>query len=131
MIELSSGVKGKKEKTPIAIIGNIHGPEHESAETTAYAAWWLATNYGKDSTATEILDNYILYILPCMNPDGYEQSFVYPTRQNLRPTDHNNEGIPFGDPYQDTNGDDIIAKVYTGAKKLDPKDKKVHRHGKP
>ncbi len=124
VVELSSRVKSEEEKAPIAIIGNIHGGEHESAETTAYTAWWLATNYGKDSTATEILDNYIIYVLPVMNPDGYEQSFVYPCRQNLRPTDHNGDGVPFGDPYKDVNGDGIIAEVYTGARDSDPKDRK-------
>lgn len=59
-----------------------------------------------------------------MNPDGYEQSFVYNLRQNLRPTDHNGDGVPFGDPYKDVNGDGIIAEVYTGAKNSDPADRK-------
>ena len=124
VVELSSGVKSEDEKTPIAIIGNIHGPEQESAETTAYTAWWLATNYGKDSTATNILDNYVIYVLPVMNPDGYEQSFDYPCRQNLRPTDHNGDGVPFGDPVTDVNGDGKIAKVYVGSRDSKPGDRK-------
>lgn len=123
MIELSSKSEDVSSKIPIAVIGNIHGPEHESAESAAYIAWWFATNYGKDSIATDILDKYILYVLPIMNPDGFEQSFVYPTRQNLRPTDHNGDGIPFGDPYCDVNGDGVIAEVYVGERNSLPKDR--------
>lgn len=123
MIELSSAENDKNVKTPIAIIGNIHGGEHESAETAAYTAWWFATNYGKDSVATDILDNYILYVLPVMNPDGYEQSFIYNTRENMRPTDHNGDGVFFGDPYFDVNGDGVIAEVYVGDRNSFPQDR--------
>lgn len=123
MIELTSAVNGTVSKTPIAIIGNIHGPEHESAECAAYSAWWFATNYGKDPVATDILDNYTLYILPIMNPDGFVQSFTYPTRENLRPTDHNGDGNTFGDPYFDVNGDGVIAEVYTGDRNSAPSER--------
>lgn len=123
-IELTSNVGNAKNKTGIAIIGNIHGNEQESAESASYTAWWLATNYDKDKEVKNILDNYIIYIVPVLNPDGYEQSFIYPIRQNLRPTDRNGNNIPFSDPYIDTDGDGIIADIYVGAKDSAVKDRK-------
>lgn len=123
-IELTSDIKNEKDKTGIAVVGNIHGGEQESGETASYTAWWLATNYEKDERVKDILDNYIVYIIPIMNPDGYVQSFTYSTRQNLRPTDHNGNNIVFSDPYTDTNGDGIIAEIYIGAEDSEVKDRK-------
>ena len=51
---------------------------------------------------------------PLINPDGYEQSFVINTRQNLRPRDLNGDGVPFSDPYTDIDGDGYIATLYRG-----------------
>jgi murein tripeptide amidase MpaA len=113
-IEMSSP-GGRNRKVGVAVIGNIHGGEQQSGEAAAYVAWWLLTKYESNSTARRILDNFVVYVIPVMNPDGYEQSFTYPCRSNLRPTDKNGDGIPFSDPYHDTNGDGIIARVYTGA----------------
>ncbi len=110
-IEMTSNVKNKEEKVGIAIIGNIHGGEWESGLAAAYTAWWFAVNYEYNLTARKILDNYILYIIPILNPDGYNQGI----RENLRPIDHNDDGIPYGDPYYDVNGDGVISMIYTGA----------------
>ncbi len=102
------------EKTGIYIVANIHGGEQESAETAMYFAWWLLRN-AETEQAQNILDNYIIYITPVMNPDGYVQSMIYNTRQNMRPRDANGDGQVFSDPYTDTNGDGFISEVYTGA----------------
>ncbi|WP_315115323.1 M14 family zinc carboxypeptidase [uncultured Clostridium sp.] len=123
-IELTSNVKNEKNKTGIAVIGNIHGNEQESAESASYTAWWLAKNYDVDKKAKNILDNYIVYIVPVMNPDGYAQSFIYPIRENLRPTDRNGNNIVFSDPYTDTDGDGVISDIYVGAKDSAIKDRK-------
>lgn len=114
-IELTSQ-KHKHKKTGIAIIGNIHGGERESGETAAYAAWWLATNYDDNAVAKKILDEYIIYVIPVMNPDGYVEG----VRQNLRPTDHNDDGVQFSDPYFDTNEDGMIATVYIAPENEEP-----------
>ena len=70
------------------MFGNIHGGEQQSGQSAAYTAWWLATQYGKDPAATKILNKYNVYIVPLINPDGYDWSFYVSTRQNMRPTDN-------------------------------------------
>ena len=113
-LELSAPIAAAKHKTGVALFGNIHGGEQQGGMGAAYTAWWLATQYGKDATASKILGKYNVYIVPLINPDGYQQSFIVSTRQNMRPTDHNGIAGPFSDPYFDTNGDGVIAQIYTG-----------------
>ena len=71
-----TGNTGKKEnKTGIGVIANIHGGERESAASAMYTAWWFLLN-SNTPYVKNILKNYVIYIVPVMNPDGYEQSFV-------------------------------------------------------
>jgi hypothetical protein len=105
---------GTDPKTGIYIVGNIHGGENEGAISAMYFAWWLVTN-SEDAAVKDILDKYIIYVTPVMNPDGYAASAIYNTRQNLRPRDANGDGKVFSDPYTDTNGDGFISEIYTGA----------------
>jgi hypothetical protein len=113
-LQLSAPIAAAKNKTSVALFGNIHGGEQQGGMGAAYTAWWLATQYGKDPTATKILSKYNVYIVPLINPDGYQQSFISSTRQNMRPTDRNGIAGPFSDPYFDTNGDGVIAQIYKG-----------------
>ena len=69
-----------------------------------YTAWWL-TLCSDDAYVKGLLDAYTIYVIPVINPDGYEQSFVVNTRPNLRPQDANGNNIPFSDPYTDIDGD--------------------------
>ena len=126
-IELTSNVKSKESKIPIAIIGNIHGNEWEAGLATIYTAWWFVVNYNYNITARKILDNYILYIIPILNPDGYNQG----VRTNLRPTDHNGDGVPFGDPPTDINGDGVISLMYTGTPDSKPEERKFLGYESP
>jgi len=111
-IEISDG-DSRHKKVEVAVLGNIHGGEQESGESAAYVAWWLVMNSGTNKTAKKILEDYIVYVVPVINPDGYENSFLQGTRSNFRPVDHNGDTYPANDPYCDTNGDGIISTVYT------------------
>ena len=111
-LELSAPMSAAKNKTGVALFGNIHGGEQQGGMGAAYTAWWLATQYGKDATATKILSKYNVYIVPLINPDGYQRSFLVSTRQNMRPTDKNSTAGPFSDPRVDTNADGMIAQIY-------------------
>lgn len=48
-----------------------HAREPLSMESLLAFAWWLLENYGIDETATYLLDNREIYLLPVINPDGY------------------------------------------------------------
>ena len=114
-----------EEKTGVAVFGNIHGGERESGACAMYFAWWLTANSDTERVS-EILDNYIVYVIPVINPDGYEQSFVYNNRPNLRPNDANGDGVAFSDPYTDIDGDGYIATLYRGTADAQPE-----RRGNP
>ncbi len=102
-----------EDKTGIGVFANIHGGERESASSAMYTAWWLTVCSG-DDYVKGLLDNYIIYVIPVINPDGYEQSFINNNRPNLRPRDLNGDGVPFSDPYADIDGDGFIATLYRG-----------------
>jgi hypothetical protein len=112
-IEISS-VTSRNVKTEVAVFGNIHGGEQESGESSAYVAWWLVTNYDTDPKAKQILDNYVVYVVPIINPDGYENSFIYNTRSNFRPLDKDGNGYPCDDPRVDVDGDGVLSRIYQG-----------------
>ncbi len=118
-MELTNPAVNAEDKTGIAVFANIHGGERESAACAMYFAWWLATESATEQVQA-ILDNYVVYVIPAINPDGYEQSFVYNTRQNLRPRDLNGDGVPFSDPYTDVDGDGYIATLYRGTADVQP-----------
>ena len=118
-MELTNPDIAKEDKIGIAVFANIHGGERESAASAMYFAWWLATESATEQVQ-DILNNYVVYVIPAINPDGYEQSFVYNTRQNLRPRDLNGDGVPFSDPYTDIDGDGYIATLYRGTADAQP-----------
>lgn len=118
-MELTNPAIPKQNKTGIAVFANIHGGERESAASAMYFAWWLATA-SATAQVEAILDAYTVYVIPVINPDGYEQSFIYNTRQNLRPRDFNDDGTPFSDPYTDIDGDGYIATLYRGTADVQP-----------
>jgi len=97
-------------KTKTAIVGNIHGGERESASCAMYSIWYLLENSG-NASVKNMLKKYVVYVIPVINPDGYTQSFVYNTRPNLKPVDHDGDGVAFNDTYKDINGDGYIANV--------------------
>ncbi|MEM6675414.1 MAG: M14 family zinc carboxypeptidase, partial [Planctomycetota bacterium] len=49
-----------------------HAREPESMQATLYFVSYLLEEYGNDPLATYLLDERELYIVPCINADGYE-----------------------------------------------------------
>ena len=111
LMEITDESVPNDSKTEIAVFGNIHGGERESASCAMYSAWYLLENSGCADIA-EMLEKYVVYVIPVINPDGYEQSFVTKTRQSMTPVDHDGDGIPFSDPLCDINNDGFIGTVY-------------------
>ncbi len=49
-----------------------HAREPAGMMSVIYFMWHLLQNYGTDSEATYLVDNRQMYIVPVVNPDGYE-----------------------------------------------------------
>ena len=52
----------------------MHGNEVISRQLLIYLAQYLALHYGRDPRVTNLLNNTEIFLLPSLNPDGYEIS---------------------------------------------------------
>ena len=53
-------------------VANMHGDETPGREFSLYLIEWLCENYGSSDRATFLVNNTDIYIMPTMNPDGFE-----------------------------------------------------------
>jgi len=76
----------------VKYVGNMHGDETVGREILLALAEYLVKNYGAVDRVTELLDSTEVYLLPTMNPDGYEHTNLLghaPTRGNGNNVDLN------------------------------------------
>jgi hypothetical protein len=101
-------------KAAMWIDGNIHGNEVQGGEVVAYTAWYLCHQYGRLPKVTELLDNYVFYLVPSINPDGRDRFFHAQspsTRSGARPYDDDRDGLFDEDDVEDINGDGVITQM--------------------
>jgi murein tripeptide amidase MpaA len=55
-------------------VGNMHGNEVVGREVLLYLVKYMLDNYKIDTRVTTLIDTTDIYIMPSMNPDGYEVS---------------------------------------------------------
>ncbi|XP_056586913.1 carboxypeptidase D, b isoform X2 [Triplophysa dalaica] len=55
-------------------VGNIHGDESLSRQVLVYLIEHLLTRYNRDARVTELVNRTDIYIMPSMNPDGFERA---------------------------------------------------------
>ncbi|XP_061575270.1 carboxypeptidase D [Cololabis saira] len=55
-------------------VGNMHGDETVSRQVLVYLVEYLLGQYGEEERITELVDSTDVYIMPSMNPDGFEKS---------------------------------------------------------
>ena len=71
-----------EDEPEVRIVGGIHGDERLGATLSFRLADWLLTNYGGTDAdgvrATALVDGTELWVLPMLNPDGWEAN----TREN-------------------------------------------------
>lgn len=82
---------GKGERN-ILIIGQHHGEEVLGVALSIYFAKTLSYNYDKDKRIKEILNEYKLWIVPSINPEGWRivsEGLLNSKRKNNRDTDKN------------------------------------------
>jgi carboxypeptidase A2 len=82
---------GGAEKPAVFFNGMQHSREWIAVMVPMYIADQLVRNYGSDPRITAILDNVEIYIIPIVNPDGYEFSQT-PGNRMWRKNRRNNPG---------------------------------------
>lgn len=76
-IEINGNVGNRSLLTPMfKYVANMHGDESVGRQLMIYLAQYLILNYGKDERVTRIVNTTDIFLMPSMNPDGYENSQV-------------------------------------------------------
>lgn len=76
-LNINSNVNNRTLLTPMfKYVANMHGDESIGRQLVIYLAYYLVLNYGKDERVTRLVNNTDIYLMPSMNPDGYENSVV-------------------------------------------------------
>ncbi len=116
-LEVTARCVGNPERKPAMYIdGNIHGNEVQAGEVVAYTAWYLCHQYGRLERITELLDHYVFYLVPTVNPDGrdfwlHDSDGARSSRTGSAPTDNDRDGVADEDDCDDLNGDGVITMM--------------------
>uniref|UniRef100_A0A8C7YHB7 Carboxypeptidase D, a n=1 Tax=Oryzias sinensis TaxID=183150 RepID=A0A8C7YHB7_9TELE len=95
-------------KPKFKYVGNMHGDETVSRQVLVYLVEYLLARYGEDPRVTALVNSTDIYIMPSMNPDGFEKSREgdcagdHGGRNNARDKDLNRS---FPDQYDGTSTD--------------------------
>jgi len=87
---------------------SVNEIEPVGRELSLYLIEWLVEGYGSDPRATDIINNTDVFIMPTMNPDGFESG----SRYNANGTDLNRD---FPDQFSDPNNTTIGREPETRA----------------
>jgi len=85
VMKVSDNPEIQEPEPEVRIVGTHHGNEWISAEIPILLTRWLLDNYGINDTATYLVNNREIYIMPIFNPDGH----VAQTRSNANGIDLN------------------------------------------
>lgn len=107
------------ERPGLLIAANFEADHLIGSELAMFIADYLVKNYASNANVKQRLDNYVIYILPRINPDGAEFMWAplkWARRTNTRPYDDDNDGRIDEDGPVDLNKDGLI----TGMRVKDP-----------
>lgn len=77
VLEIHSNVDNRSLLTPMfKYVANMHGDEAVGRQLMIYLARYLLSNYGKVERVTKLVDSTDIFLMPSLNPDGYEASEV-------------------------------------------------------
>ncbi len=90
-----TGSNGTAGKPALLFEGCQHAREWVAVMVPMYIADRLLADYGVDAAITELMDNAVFFIVPIVNPDGYEYSVDVDRfwRKNRRPNGGNSFGV--------------------------------------
>jgi len=70
-LEISDNPGIDEGEAEVLFIGLHHAREWPSLEICLFICNELTSNYGSDPTITDMVNNRRIFVIPCMNPDGY------------------------------------------------------------
>ncbi|MHC4534043.1 MAG: M14 family zinc carboxypeptidase [Planctomycetota bacterium] len=73
-IRISDNPSEDEQEPGAVFLGCHHAREWISVEVPLYIAQYLANNYNSDAEVKHLVDNCQIWIIPVVNPDGYEFS---------------------------------------------------------
>ena len=119
--------KGALEKPALYIDGNIHAGEVTASMCAMHTIDYLLSNYDSDPDVQKILDEYTVYVIPRITPDGAEVYLSTPA--SLRSVNRIHEDEKGGIMEEDLDRDGVIRmmriKTPYGAWKKDEEDPSV------
>eukprot|EP00026_Physarum_polycephalum_P007586 Phypoly_transcript_07650.p1 GENE.Phypoly_transcript_07650~~Phypoly_transcript_07650.p1 ORF type:complete len:456 (+),score=89.80 Phypoly_transcript_07650:143-1510(+) len=72
-IEISDNIDTSEAEPQFQYIANMHGDEVVGREMSIYLIELLCSQYGIDDRITKLVNDTDIFIIPSMNPDGYER----------------------------------------------------------
>lgn len=77
VLEISKDVTEPHPGRPMfKYVANMHGDEAIGRELLILLSQYLLLNYGKNDRVTKLVNETDIYLMPSLNPDGYEISKV-------------------------------------------------------
>lgn len=77
VLEISENVHNRTLREPMfKYVANMHGDETVGRELMVFLAQYLLKNYGSDARVTKLVNTTDIFLMPSLNPDGYESSQV-------------------------------------------------------
>jgi len=77
VLEISENVSQRNPGEPmVKYVANMHGDEPVGRELLIILGQYLLNQYGKDDRITRLINQTDIYLMPSMNPDGFEKSQV-------------------------------------------------------
>lgn len=70
-IKISDNVATDEEEPEVLYLGLQHAREAITGTSLIFFAQYLAQNFGSNPAVTELVSNREIFIVPCVNPDGY------------------------------------------------------------
>jgi len=77
VLEISENVHKRNLGEPMfKYVANMHGDEAVGRQLLIILGQYLLDQYGKNDRITQLVNETDIYLMPSMNPDGFEQSLV-------------------------------------------------------
>ena len=73
LVGVKLGKRGRAPKKKFKWVANMHGDETVGRELLVRLITHMSANYATDARVRALLDDYDIFILPSMNPDGFQR----------------------------------------------------------